>query len=57
MKWKANIYPNLKKKNKLQLQFMQLNLWDNSWFIFRQPRMTFFIKSWWQKKNSFSSNA
>ena len=30
-----------------------LNLWDIFRFIFRQFRMTFFIKLWWQKKNFF----
>ena len=35
------------------IQIGYLNLWDIFWFIFRQLRMTFFIKLWWQKKNVF----
>ena len=30
-----------------------LNLWDIFRFIFRQLRITFFIKLWWQKKIIF----
>ena len=34
-----------------------LNLWDIFRFIFRQLRLNFLIKLWWQKKNNISSNA